>query len=173
MWRCSWRWGLPRCGAKQAVGSSSLSSSWPSRLACGGQDSGGAAQASFEGAQQGSLTTCSLATSPQPRAVLRMFLLIWFKAGIQTSPPIVPLDREAQAQPLGKLLLCLEVGWDVGLLCGSGAPFPPAQHPLFSKKEKERQGLEKIRTSTWGVVFIFCDPSDQTQCPVTEIHSHP
>ncbi|XP_012393091.1 peroxisomal biogenesis factor 16 isoform X6 [Orcinus orca] len=34
----------------------------------------------------------------QPRAVLRMFLLIWFKAGLQTSPPIVPLDREAQAQ---------------------------------------------------------------------------
>ncbi|XP_026970712.1 peroxisomal biogenesis factor 16 isoform X1 [Sagmatias obliquidens] len=33
----------------------------------------------------------------QPRAVLRMFLLIWFKAGLQTSPPIVPLDREAQA----------------------------------------------------------------------------
>ncbi|XP_036718378.1 peroxisomal biogenesis factor 16 isoform X2 [Balaenoptera musculus] len=34
----------------------------------------------------------------QPRAVLRMFLLIWFKAGLQTSPPIVPLDRETQAQ---------------------------------------------------------------------------
>lgn len=28
-----------------------------------------------------------------------MFLLIWFKAGLQTSPPIVPLDRETQAQP--------------------------------------------------------------------------
>lgn len=37
-----------------------------------------------------------------------MFLLIWFKAGIQTSPPIVPLDRETQAQPLGKLLLYQE-----------------------------------------------------------------
>uniref|UniRef100_A0A8I6A5Q8 Peroxisomal membrane protein PEX16 n=1 Tax=Rattus norvegicus TaxID=10116 RepID=A0A8I6A5Q8_RAT len=34
------------------------------------------------------------------KAVLRMFLLIWFKTGIQTSPPIVPLDRETQAQPL-------------------------------------------------------------------------
>nr|XP_030720457.1 peroxisomal biogenesis factor 16 isoform X4 [Globicephala melas] len=33
----------------------------------------------------------------QPRAVLRMFLLIWFKAGLQTSPPVIPLDREAQA----------------------------------------------------------------------------
>ncbi|MXQ94917.1 hypothetical protein E5288_WYG010031 [Bos mutus] len=32
------------------------------------------------------------------KAVLRMFLLIWFKAGLQTSPPIVPLDRETQAQ---------------------------------------------------------------------------
>ncbi|EPQ10505.1 Peroxisomal membrane protein PEX16 [Myotis brandtii] len=35
------------------------------------------------------------------KAVLRMFLLIWFKAGLQTSPPIVPLDRETQAQPPG------------------------------------------------------------------------
>nr|XP_036282336.1 peroxisomal biogenesis factor 16 isoform X1 [Pipistrellus kuhlii] len=33
------------------------------------------------------------------KAVLRMFLLIWFKAGLQTSPPIVPLDRETQARP--------------------------------------------------------------------------
>ncbi|XP_045681386.1 peroxisomal biogenesis factor 16 isoform X5 [Phyllostomus hastatus] len=28
-----------------------------------------------------------------------MLLLVWFKAGLQTSPPIVPLDREAQASP--------------------------------------------------------------------------
>ncbi|XP_035885193.1 peroxisomal biogenesis factor 16 isoform X1 [Phyllostomus discolor] len=33
------------------------------------------------------------------KAVLRMLLLVWFKAGLQTSPPIVPLDREAQAPP--------------------------------------------------------------------------
>ncbi|XP_026367830.1 peroxisomal biogenesis factor 16 [Ursus americanus] len=33
------------------------------------------------------------------KAVLRLFLLIWFKAGLQTSPPIIPLDRETQAQP--------------------------------------------------------------------------
>ncbi|XDA84569.1 hypothetical protein R6Z07F_014380 [Ovis aries] len=32
------------------------------------------------------------------KAVLRMFLLIWFKTGLQTSPPIVPLDRETQAR---------------------------------------------------------------------------
>lgn len=32
------------------------------------------------------------------KAVLRMLMLIWFKAGLQTSPPIVPLDRETQAQ---------------------------------------------------------------------------
>ncbi|KAM8816558.1 peroxisomal biogenesis factor 16 isoform 1-T1 [Rhynchonycteris naso] len=37
------------------------------------------------------------------KALLRMFLLIWFKAGLQTSPPIVPLDREIQPQaPDGK-----------------------------------------------------------------------
>lgn len=33
-----------------------------------------------------------------------MLLLLWFKAGLQTSPPIVPLDRETQAQPPGELL---------------------------------------------------------------------
>ncbi|XP_037694589.1 peroxisomal biogenesis factor 16 isoform X5 [Choloepus didactylus] len=33
------------------------------------------------------------------KAVLRMLLLIWFKAGLQTSPPIIPLDRETQARP--------------------------------------------------------------------------
>ncbi|XP_029770861.1 peroxisomal biogenesis factor 16 isoform X1 [Suricata suricatta] len=34
------------------------------------------------------------------KAVLRMFLLIWFKTGLQTSPPIIPLDRETQAHSL-------------------------------------------------------------------------
>lgn len=85
-----------------------------------------------------------------------MFLLIWFKAGIQTSPPIVPLDREAQAQPLGKLLLCLEVGWDMGLLCGSGAHFPPAQHPLFSKKEKDKVWRKsELQLGGGGVIYFL------------------
>lgn len=53
----------------------------------------------------------------QPRAVLRMFLLIWFKAGLQTSPPIVPLDREAQAPSQGKLLPCSGVKQGMGLIC--------------------------------------------------------
>ncbi|KAI5936428.1 peroxisomal biogenesis factor 16 isoform X4 [Manis javanica] len=34
------------------------------------------------------------------KCVLRMFLLIWFKAGLQTSPPIIPLDRDTQAHSL-------------------------------------------------------------------------
>ncbi|PKU27990.1 peroxisomal hypothetical protein [Limosa lapponica baueri] len=34
-----------------------------------------------------------------PGAILRLLLLLWYKAGIQTSPPIVPLNREQQ-QPL-------------------------------------------------------------------------
>ncbi|NXW63136.1 PEX16 protein, partial [Eurystomus gularis] len=33
------------------------------------------------------------------KAILRLLLLLWYKAGIQTSPPIVPLNREQQ-QPL-------------------------------------------------------------------------
>lgn len=38
-------------------------------------------------------------------------MLIWFKSGLQTSPPIIPLDREAQAQAPGELH-----GTDGGLL---------------------------------------------------------
>ncbi|KAM4631033.1 peroxisomal biogenesis factor 16 [Polymixia lowei] len=30
------------------------------------------------------------------KAILRMLLLLWYKSGIQTSPPIIPLDREAE-----------------------------------------------------------------------------
>lgn len=42
---------------------------------------------------------------------------IWFKAGLQTSPPIVPLDRETQAQSQGKLLPCSGVKRGMGLIC--------------------------------------------------------
>ncbi|XP_027003540.1 peroxisomal biogenesis factor 16 isoform X2 [Tachysurus fulvidraco] len=30
------------------------------------------------------------------KAILRILLLFWYKSGIQTSPPIIPLDRDAQ-----------------------------------------------------------------------------
>ncbi|XP_006124566.1 peroxisomal biogenesis factor 16 isoform X1 [Pelodiscus sinensis] len=30
------------------------------------------------------------------KAILRLLLLLWYKTGIQTSPPIIPLDREQQ-----------------------------------------------------------------------------
>ncbi|XP_030622062.1 peroxisomal biogenesis factor 16 isoform X1 [Chanos chanos] len=30
------------------------------------------------------------------KAILRVLLLFWYKSGIQTSPPIIPLDRESQ-----------------------------------------------------------------------------
>ncbi|XP_019332651.2 peroxisomal biogenesis factor 16 isoform X2 [Alligator mississippiensis] len=33
------------------------------------------------------------------KAILRLLLLLWYKAGIQTSPPIVPLDRGQQLHP--------------------------------------------------------------------------
>uniref|UniRef100_A0A8C0ITP0 Peroxisomal membrane protein PEX16 n=1 Tax=Chelonoidis abingdonii TaxID=106734 RepID=A0A8C0ITP0_CHEAB len=37
------------------------------------------------------------------KAILRLLLLLWYKAGIQTSPPIVPVDREQQQlQPEGE-----------------------------------------------------------------------
>lgn len=53
-----------------------------------------------------------------------MFLLIWFKAGLQTSPPIIPLDRETQAHSPGKALPRSGVAWDTGFICG----FRTGQH---------------------------------------------
>ncbi|KAJ8247699.1 hypothetical protein GJAV_G00249300 [Gymnothorax javanicus] len=36
------------------------------------------------------------------KAILRILLLFWYKAGIQTSPPIIPLDRERDLRPKGE-----------------------------------------------------------------------
>ncbi|KAB1272990.1 Peroxisomal membrane protein PEX16 [Camelus dromedarius] len=54
------------------------------------------------------------------KAVLRMFLLIWFKAGLQTSPPIVPLNRETQAQPHEKKKISM--AFCLSLLDGDHSP---------------------------------------------------
>ncbi|POI22937.1 hypothetical protein CIB84_013315, partial [Bambusicola thoracicus] len=48
------------------------------------------------------------------KAILRLLLLLWYKAGIQTSPPIVPLNREQQ-QSLhseGELSV-LSLAWEI------------------------------------------------------------
>ncbi|XP_031226938.1 peroxisomal biogenesis factor 16 [Mastomys coucha] len=72
------------------------------------------------------------------KAVLRMFLLIWFKAGIQTSPPIVPLDRETQAQqPL------------------DGDHNPGSQEPSYVGKRSNRvvrtlQNSPSLHSRHWG-----------------------
>lgn len=80
---------------------------------CGGQSLGGGNRPAVQmGFSRAPLGPCPLPTFlpalpySQSRAVLRMLLLIWFKAGLQTSPPIVPLDRETQAQTPGELLPC-------------------------------------------------------------------
>ncbi|KAM5247060.1 peroxisomal biogenesis factor 16 isoform 2-T2 [Ctenodactylus gundi] len=75
--------------------------------------------------------------APQPRAVLRMFLLIWFKAGLQTSPPIVPLDREAQARP------------------PDGDPSPGSQEQSYVGKRSNRvvrtlQNTPSLHSRHWG-----------------------
>lgn len=36
------------------------------------------------------------------RAIFRMVLLLWYKSGIQTSPPIIPLDRGAEFMSEGQ-----------------------------------------------------------------------
>lgn len=96
------------------------------------------------------LTPCWLAIAPaalsysQPRAVLRMFLLIWFKAGLQTSPPIVPLDRETQARPPGKLLPLSGAAWHMELIRGF-----------------------RVGRREWGVVC-----SESTSIPSSSVCSH-
>lgn len=107
-----------------------------------------------------------------------MFLLIWFKAGLQTSPPIVPLDRETQAQSPGKLLLYSGVAWDMELICGfragqqewrivclwsTSVPISSvcSHHPVTyrEKKRKIRRGAKSelgLRTTGTRVLIPFC-----------------
>ncbi|XP_006865107.1 PREDICTED: peroxisomal membrane protein PEX16 [Chrysochloris asiatica] len=71
------------------------------------------------------------------KAVLRLFLLIWFKAGLQTSPPIVPLDRETQAQP------------------ADGDPSPGSQEQPYVGKRSSRvvrtlQNTPSLHSRHWG-----------------------
>ncbi|KAM6160011.1 peroxisomal biogenesis factor 16 isoform 2-T2 [Erethizon dorsatum] len=71
------------------------------------------------------------------KAVLRMFLLLWFKAGLQTSPPIVPLDRETQAQP------------------PDGDPSPGDQEQSYVGKRSNRvvrtlQNTPSLHSRHWG-----------------------
>ncbi|XP_003412310.3 peroxisomal biogenesis factor 16 isoform X2 [Loxodonta africana] len=71
------------------------------------------------------------------KAVLRMFLLIWFKAGLQTSPPIIPLDRETQARP------------------PDGDPSPGSQEQPYVGKRSNRvvrtlQNTPSLHSRRWG-----------------------
>ncbi|KAM9659110.1 peroxisomal biogenesis factor 16 isoform 1-T1 [Trichechus inunguis] len=71
------------------------------------------------------------------KAVLRMFLLIWFKAGLQTSPPIIPLDRDTQARP------------------PDGDPSPGSQEQLYVGKRSSRvvrtlQNTPSLHSRRWG-----------------------
>jgi hypothetical protein len=38
------------------------------------------------------------------RTIFRILLLLWYKSGIQTSPPIIPLDRDAEFGNAGENL---------------------------------------------------------------------
>ncbi|XP_075401948.1 peroxisomal biogenesis factor 16 isoform X2 [Tenrec ecaudatus] len=71
------------------------------------------------------------------KAVLRMFLLMWFKAGLQTSPPIVPLDRDSQARPQ------------------DGEPSPGSQEQPYVGKRSSRvvrtlQNTPSLHSRHWG-----------------------
>ncbi|XP_004708378.1 peroxisomal biogenesis factor 16 [Echinops telfairi] len=71
------------------------------------------------------------------KAVLRMFLLMWFKAGLQTSPPIVPLDRDSQARTQ------------------DGEPSPDSQEQPYVGKRSSRvvrtlQNTPSLHSRHWG-----------------------
>lgn len=88
---------------------------------------------------------------PLPRAVLRMFLLLWFKAGLQTSPPIVPLDRETQAQPPGKLLSCSAVERATELICRF-----PSLHVLYFRGWGAPSSLDLLCIASHSHVWPHC-----------------
>ncbi|XP_057604135.1 peroxisomal biogenesis factor 16 [Hippopotamus amphibius kiboko] len=87
------------------------------------------------------------------KAVLRMFLLIWFKAGLQTSPPIVPLDRETPAQPQ------------------DGDHSPGSQEQSYVGKRSNRvvrtlQNTPSLHSRQWGAPQQRCEELSATATPL-------
>uniref|UniRef100_A0A8C1MNH7 Peroxisomal membrane protein PEX16 n=1 Tax=Cyprinus carpio TaxID=7962 RepID=A0A8C1MNH7_CYPCA len=53
------------------------------------------------------------------KAILRCLLLFWYKSGIQTSPPIIPLDRNSQLCSHGEILgICGKRSWKPWIISG-------------------------------------------------------
>ncbi|XP_078464415.1 peroxisomal biogenesis factor 16 [Lampetra fluviatilis] len=73
------------------------------------------------------------------KAVLRALLLFWHKAGIQPSPPIVPLDRDAQPSPPAH-------GADCERREGEGGSLEPESLPAAPSTFQGRRSQRVIRS---------------------------
>lgn len=93
-WRCSWRWEPGSCGGKWDAGWSSHSSRFLSKLL-------------YWNLRHLCRFSEKLQDSHDPdlfcsRAAFRLVLLLLYKSGLQTSPPIIPLDRGSECVAEGR-----------------------------------------------------------------------
>ncbi|XP_051919965.1 peroxisomal biogenesis factor 16 isoform X1 [Hippocampus zosterae] len=86
------------------------------------------------------------------KAVFRLVLLLWYKSGIQTSPPIIPLDRGAEiaAEEDGSVeqqddacFVGQRSGRVIRSLHGAGSSVPPRQWGAASEKKRSRNLREE------------------------------
>uniref|UniRef100_A0A3Q3WNV5 Peroxisomal membrane protein PEX16 n=1 Tax=Mola mola TaxID=94237 RepID=A0A3Q3WNV5_MOLML len=88
------------------------------------------------------------------KAVFRMALLLWYKSGIQTSPPIIPLDRSGEFIGEGQFSSQQDDSCFVGQRSGRvmrplGTPCPQARlwgAPSQNKKSRSSLNDENLRS---------------------------
>uniref|UniRef100_A0A8D0G7D5 Peroxisomal membrane protein PEX16 n=1 Tax=Sphenodon punctatus TaxID=8508 RepID=A0A8D0G7D5_SPHPU len=83
------------------------------------------------------------------KAILHLLLLLWYKAGIQTSPPIVPLDRDVEGSPAETEQIYVGSRSSRILRSLESTPSLQSRHWGAPQQREEKQSQEEMdRTST-------------------------
>ncbi|XP_077570176.1 peroxisomal biogenesis factor 16 isoform X2 [Stigmatopora nigra] len=89
------------------------------------------------------------------KAVLRLVLLLWFKSGIQTSPPIIPLDRSAGKDDSN--VVQEEDAYFVGQR--SGRIIRSLGHEPYGLPQHQRAGSEKSSSRSMKEEKLYNKPT--------------
>ncbi|XP_077570175.1 peroxisomal biogenesis factor 16 isoform X1 [Stigmatopora nigra] len=91
------------------------------------------------------------------KAVLRLVLLLWFKSGIQTSPPIIPLDRSAGKGIDDSNVVQEEDAYFVGQR--SGRIIRSLGHEPYGLPQHQRAGSEKSSSRSMKEEKLYNKPT--------------